>query len=242
MRCVVGYGDGSLLATVDLITPWPQAFSKSRDWMKQTGHDWFPHPPSARQVSTNWSISQYIEPHYAMQQLEQHPERVGYLLKERVFDVANLIDALRRLGDGETVVDPTIVARLFARKRRADPLEGLTEREREVLALIAEGLSNRAIAARLFVTERTVEAHVKADLPKARPQRRPRIAPASAGRPRLSAPASLSRRGTSRHLLSSRVAAARPAHVISCLIARGRLRPGRAAGWSGSKAGRHRRR
>ena len=106
-------------------------------------------------------LSQYIEPHYAMRLLEQHPERVGYLLKERVFDVANLIDALRRLGDGETVVDPTIVARLFARKRRADPLEGLTEREREVLALIAEGLSNRAIAARLFVTERTVEAHVK---------------------------------------------------------------------------------
>ena len=106
-------------------------------------------------------LSQYIEPHYAMRLLEQHPERVGYLLKERVFDVANLIDALRRLGDGETVVDPTIVARLFARKRRADPLEGLTEREREVLALIAEGLSNRAIAAHLFVTERTVEAHVK---------------------------------------------------------------------------------
>jgi len=106
-------------------------------------------------------LSQYIEPHYAMRLLEQHPEKVGYLLKERVFDVANLIDALRRLGDGETVVDPTIVARLFARKRRADPLEGLTEREREVLALIAEGLSNRAIAARLFVTERTVEAHVK---------------------------------------------------------------------------------
>jgi DNA-binding NarL/FixJ family response regulator len=106
-------------------------------------------------------LSQYIEPHYAMRLLEQHSERVGYLLKERVFDVANLIDALRRLGDGETVVDPTIVARLFARKRRADPLEGLTEREREVLALIAEGLSNRAIAARLFVTERTVEAHVK---------------------------------------------------------------------------------
>ena len=106
-------------------------------------------------------LSQYVEPHYAMRLLEDHPERVSYLLKERVFDVANLIDALRRLGDGETVVDPTIVARLFARKRRADPLEGLTEREREVLALIAEGLSNRAIAARLFVTERTVEAHVK---------------------------------------------------------------------------------
>lgn len=106
-------------------------------------------------------LSQYVEPHYAMRLIEEHPERVGYLLKERVFDVANLIDALRRLADGETVVDPTIVARLFARKRRADPLHKLTEREREVLALLAEGLSNRAIATRLFVTERTIEAHVK---------------------------------------------------------------------------------
>ena len=106
-------------------------------------------------------LSQYIEPHYAMRLLEDHPERVGYLLKERVFDVANLIDALRRLADGETVVDPTIIARLFARKRGADPLGQLTGREREVLALVAEGLSNRAIAGRLFVTERTVEAHVK---------------------------------------------------------------------------------
>ena len=106
-------------------------------------------------------LSQYVEPHYALRLLEDHPERVGYLLKERVFDVANLMDALRRLADGETVLDPTIVARLFSRKRRADPLAQLTEREREVLALVAEGLSNQAIATRLFVTERTVEAHVK---------------------------------------------------------------------------------
>jgi DNA-binding NarL/FixJ family response regulator len=106
-------------------------------------------------------LSQYIEPRYAMRLLDEHPGRVGYLLKERVFDVASLIDALRRLADGETVVDPTIVARLFSRKRRPDPLSQLTEREREVLALVAEGLSNRAIATRLFVTERTVEAHVK---------------------------------------------------------------------------------
>jgi len=106
-------------------------------------------------------LSQYIEPRYAMQLLEDHPERVGYLLKERVFDVANLIDALRRLADGETVVDPTIVARLFARKRHTGPLDQLTQREHEALTLVAEGLSNRAIATRLFVTERTIEAHVK---------------------------------------------------------------------------------
>jgi len=106
-------------------------------------------------------LSQYVEPHYAMRLIDEHPERVGYLLKERVFDVANLIDALRRLADGETVVDPTIIARLFARKRHAGPLDKLTEREREALALVAEGLSNRAIAARLCVTERTIEAHIK---------------------------------------------------------------------------------
>jgi DNA-binding NarL/FixJ family response regulator len=106
-------------------------------------------------------LSHYVEPRYAIRLLEEHPERIGYLLKERVFDVAILIDALRRIGDGETVVDPTIVARLVGRRRRQDPLAALTDREREVLGLLAEGLSNRAIAGRLFVTERTVEAHVK---------------------------------------------------------------------------------
>jgi DNA-binding NarL/FixJ family response regulator len=106
-------------------------------------------------------LSQYVEPAYALRLLEEHPGRVGYLLKERVFDVAMLIDALRRIADDETVVDPTIVARLVGRRRRADPLEQLSNREREVLALVAEGLSNRAIGERLFITERTVEAHVK---------------------------------------------------------------------------------
>ncbi len=106
-------------------------------------------------------LSQYVEPSYSLRLLEEHPERVGYLLKQRVFDVAVLVDALRRIVDGETVVDPTIVSRLVGRQRRHDPLVELTPREREVLSLVAEGLSNGAIASRLFVTERTVEAHVK---------------------------------------------------------------------------------
>src|SRR5262249_21175176 len=98
-------------------------------------------------------LSSYIEPSYAMRLLEDHPGGVGYLLKERVFDAAILLDALRRLADGESVIDPTIVARLVGRLRRRDPLEELTARERETLALVAEGLSNRAIAERLVVTE-----------------------------------------------------------------------------------------
>jgi DNA-binding NarL/FixJ family response regulator len=111
-------------------------------------------------------LSQYVEPSYAMRLIEDHPERVGYLLKERVFDIATVVDALRRIVDGETVIDPTIVARLMGRRRRQDPVSQLTEREREVLGLIAEGMSNRAIAGRLFVTERTVEAHITQILQK----------------------------------------------------------------------------
>ncbi len=107
-------------------------------------------------------LSQYVEPGFAMRLLEEHPERSGYLLKERVSDPAILVDALRRLTEGETVIDPTIVSRLLVRRRAADPLEELSAREREVLALVAEGLSNAEIGRRLFITERTVEAHVKA--------------------------------------------------------------------------------
>jgi DNA-binding NarL/FixJ family response regulator len=104
-------------------------------------------------------LSQYVEPSYALRLIQDQPERIGYLLKERVFDIATVVDALRRIVDGETVIDPTIVSRLVGRRRTEDPLARLTEREREVLGLIAEGMSNRAIAARLFITERTVEAH-----------------------------------------------------------------------------------
>jgi DNA-binding NarL/FixJ family response regulator len=105
-------------------------------------------------------LSQYLEPGYAMRLLESHPEKVGYLLKERVFAAEVLVDALRRVCEGETVVDPTIVSQLFGRRRRDDPLARLSRREHDVLALVAEGLSNRAIADQLYVAERTVEAHV----------------------------------------------------------------------------------
>ena len=95
-----------------------------------------------------------------MRHLEHHPEGVGYLLKDRVSDIAVLADALHRISDGECVIDPTIVSRLVAR-RRSGPLRELTEREREVLALMAEGHSNDAIGERLFLSPRTVEAHIR---------------------------------------------------------------------------------
>jgi DNA-binding NarL/FixJ family response regulator len=106
-------------------------------------------------------LSHYLESRYAMRLLEQHPARSGYLLKERVSDIAVLTDALRRLNDGECVLDPTIVARLVDRPRADDPLEKLTEREREVLALIAEGRSNAGLCERLFLSPKTVESHVR---------------------------------------------------------------------------------
>ena len=105
-------------------------------------------------------LSQYVEPVFAMRLIEDHPERSGYLLKERVFDIAILVDALRRIAEGDTVIDPTIVSRLVGNQHRRGALAALTAREQEVLAMIAEGLSNRAIADRLHLSARTVEAHV----------------------------------------------------------------------------------
>ena len=106
-------------------------------------------------------LSQYLESAYATRLLESHAESVGYLLKDRVSDVAVLVDALRRVHEGESVLDPTIVQRLLRRKREADPLSELTARELEVLGLMAEGHSNRAIEAALVVSPKTVEAHIR---------------------------------------------------------------------------------
>ena len=106
-------------------------------------------------------LSHYLESRYAMRLIEQHPGGAGYLLKERVSDLAVLTDALGRLHEGESVVDPTIVSRLVNRARPANRLDELTGREREVLALMAEGRSNKGISERLFLSPKTVEAHVK---------------------------------------------------------------------------------
>jgi DNA-binding NarL/FixJ family response regulator len=106
-------------------------------------------------------LSHHVESRYAMQLIEDHPSGVGYLLKERVSDVAVLTDALGRLRDGECVIDPTIVQRLVRRASDDGPLADLTAREREVLSLMAEGRTNRAIGEHLFLSPKTVEAHIK---------------------------------------------------------------------------------
>jgi DNA-binding NarL/FixJ family response regulator len=104
-------------------------------------------------------LSQYIEEGYAVVLLAGGAEGVGYLLKDRIIDVREFVDAVRRVGSGGSALDPAVVAGLLARPR-ADPLDVLTPREREVLALMAEGRSNQGIAGRLVVTEGAVEKHV----------------------------------------------------------------------------------
>lgn len=106
-------------------------------------------------------LSQYIETEHAMDLLGDGAGGTGYLLKDRISDLEGFRDAVQRVGDGGSAVDPEVIAQLIGRRREADPLADLTDRERDVLALMAEGCSNRAIGARLFLSEKTVEAHVR---------------------------------------------------------------------------------
>jgi DNA-binding NarL/FixJ family response regulator len=105
-------------------------------------------------------LSQYVEERYALELIGSNAEGVGYLLKDRVADVAEFLAAVRRVGEGGTALDPEVVAQLLGRHRRGNPLDALSPREREVLALMAEGRSNAAIAAELVVTDGAVEKHV----------------------------------------------------------------------------------
>jgi DNA-binding NarL/FixJ family response regulator len=105
-------------------------------------------------------LSQYIEEQYAIELIGEAHEGVGYLLKERITDISGLLDAVRRIAAKGSVIDPQVVRQLLRRHREQDPLEGLSEREREVLELMAAGRSNHAIAGRLVVSERAVEKHV----------------------------------------------------------------------------------
>jgi DNA-binding NarL/FixJ family response regulator len=106
-------------------------------------------------------LSQYVEERYAIDLLAGDAAHIGYLLKDRVADVREFIDAVRRVGNGGTALDPEVVTQLLARARQQDPLDRLTPREREVLSLMAEGRSNAAIAQTLVVSDGAVEKHVR---------------------------------------------------------------------------------
>jgi DNA-binding NarL/FixJ family response regulator len=105
-------------------------------------------------------LSAYVEEQYAVDLLQDDAEGVGYLLKDRVGDLDRFVEAVRRVADGGSVLDPEVVSQMLGRHRSEDPLSDLTPREREVLALMAEGRTNAAIAAELVITERAVEKHV----------------------------------------------------------------------------------
>lgn len=133
---------------------------------------------AALQVRERWPdiailvLSQYVEERYATELLASDTSSIGYLLKDRIADVSEFLGAVRRVGGGGTALDPEVVAQLLARSRKRDPLERLSPRESEVLALMAEGRTNPAIARALVVSDKAVEKHVgniflKLDLPPA---------------------------------------------------------------------------
>jgi DNA-binding NarL/FixJ family response regulator len=121
---------------------------------------------AARQIRQQWPgtavvvLSQHVETGLLFDLLADDPRGVGYILKERVADIDQFTGAIRRVAAGESVIDPEVVSRLVARPRRDSPLETLTARERDVLALMAEGRSNQAIATQLWMSPKTVETHV----------------------------------------------------------------------------------
>jgi DNA-binding NarL/FixJ family response regulator len=130
---------------------------------------------AARAIRERWPgigilvLSQFARPSYAFELLQTGTEGVGYMLKDRVSDLGTLTDGLRRIAAGGSVLDPSVVGQLVGRPRAGrDPLEELTEREREVLALMAEGRTNRAIAEQLVISEHTVEKHVTSVMGKLR--------------------------------------------------------------------------
>jgi DNA-binding NarL/FixJ family response regulator len=121
---------------------------------------------TAREIHRRWPdmgvlvLSTYVDTDFATELITRTQRSVGYLLKDRVQDTDELLDALKRLERGGSVLDPEVVARLIGRRRTQSPLEQLSDREREILALMAQGRSNQAISERLHVSERTVESHV----------------------------------------------------------------------------------
>jgi DNA-binding NarL/FixJ family response regulator len=119
------------------------------------------HPETAVLV-----LSQHLEPDYALQLIEQRPDHAGYLLKERVGHIQQLLDALHRVVAGECVVDRAVVDELLDHSRQIDPIEDLTPREREILALIAEGRSNKGICRALWLSPKTVETHIRGTFTK----------------------------------------------------------------------------
>ncbi len=111
-------------------------------------------------------LSQHLEPAYALRLVEEKPEGVGYLLKERVGRVQQLLDAMQRVSAGECVVDRAVVDELLARRRQVDPMAELTPREREIIALMAEGRSNQGICHALWLSPKTVETHIRSAFAK----------------------------------------------------------------------------
>jgi DNA-binding NarL/FixJ family response regulator len=144
------------LAVIDIRMP-PTHTTEGLDAARQIRQE---HPETAILV-----LSAHVEVEHAMELLASG-RGVGYLLKSRVTDIEEFIDTLERIANGGSVVDPALVQELVAARRRNDPLDALSAREREVLALMAEGRSNAGIAHRLWVTEGTVEKHVRSILTK----------------------------------------------------------------------------